>query len=156
METDLDPLCALLDRYYTEWDIWNRDPPSAVLAELQHPGLGFFFIEAVHEHAPAEPQLAPAERQLAGCVLCRPLPSIEGAIECKRLFVAPEFRGQALATRLMDAAEAAAIRVGCHWMYLDSKDEFSTAIALYRRRGYTDCPRFNDNAQATLFLRKRL
>jgi hypothetical protein len=41
-------------------------------------------------------------------------------------------------------------------MYLDSKPEFSAAIALYRRRGYVECTRYNDNAQATVFLRKSL
>ena len=45
---------------------------------------------------------------------------------------------------------------GMRWMYLDTKPEFATAIALYRRRGYHECARYNDNAQATLFLRKDL
>jgi hypothetical protein len=27
---------------------------------------------------------------------------------------------------------------------------------MYRRRGYTDCPRYNQNVEATLFLRKDL
>ena len=94
--------------------------------------------------------------QLAGCVLSRPLLSLPQAVECKRLFVAPDFRGRDLAARLMDAAEALGRRSGAQWMYLDSKADFTTAIALYRRRGYTDCARFNDNAQATVFLRKRL
>ena len=44
----------------------------------------------------------------------------------------------------------------CEWMYLDSKPEFAAALALYRRRGYVECPRYNDNAQATVFLSKSL
>jgi GNAT superfamily N-acetyltransferase len=141
-EADLGPLCALLDRYYTEWDIWQRDPPEAVRAAIDYPGLGYF--------------IAVGEAALAGCVLLRPLPSIPRAAECKRLFIAPEFRGHGLAAALMDAAETAAHVAGLHWIYLDSKPEFTTAIALYRRRGYTEIPRFNDNAQATIFLRKSL
>ena len=142
VESDLDSLCALLQRYYGEWDIWQRDPPAAVFQALLAPDLGFV--------------VAASETQLAGCVLCRPLSSPGGAVECKRLFVAPEFRGRGLASRLMDEAEAMARRSGAQWMYLDSKAEFSNALALYRRRGYADVARFNENAQATIFLRKAL
>ena len=92
----------------------------------------------------------------AGCVLLRPLPSIALATECKRLYVAPQFRGHGLAGRLMDAAEAHALQAGLDWIYLDSRAEMTTAIALYRRRGYEEIPRFNDNAEAAIFLRKRL
>ena len=41
-------------------------------------------------------------------------------------------------------------------MYLDSKDNFDKALAMYRRRGYVACERFNDNPQATFFFRKKL
>jgi GNAT superfamily N-acetyltransferase len=86
----------------------------------------------------------------------RPLPAIDSGAECKRLFVAPDFRGQRLAGLLMDAAEAQAHAADCAWMYLDSKSEFASALALYHRRDYVECPRYNDNAQATIFLRKSL
>jgi GNAT superfamily N-acetyltransferase len=142
MKEDLAAVCALLELYYTEWDIWQRDDEAKALADLQHPQLGSLL---------AEVDAAPA-----GCVLLHPLPSIPTAAECKRLFVAPQFRGQRLADDLMDAAEAQARDAGCEWMYLDSKPEFAAALALYRRRGYVECPRYNDNAQATVFLRKSL
>jgi len=141
-EQDLPEILALLDLYYAEWDIWQRDDPSKVLADLNHPGLGFF--------------LAEVDNLPAGCVLCRPLFHIESAAECKRLYVPPGFRGHHLADLLMQELESAAKREGMHWVYLDSKPEFSTAIALYRRRGFVDTPRYNDNAQATVFLRKNL
>jgi ribosomal protein S18 acetylase RimI-like enzyme len=139
---DLPEILALLDLYYNEWDIWQRDSSTTIRNLLRHPGLGFF--------------LAEVDNLPAGCVLCRPLPHIENAAECKRLYVAPGFRGHHLADLLMQELESAAKREGKHWVYLDSKPEFSTAIALYRRRGYVDTPRYNDNAQATVFLRKNL
>ena len=139
---DLAAVCALLELYYTEWDIWQRDDADKVLADIQHPQLGFLIAEV--------------DAQSAGCVLLRPLPYIPNAAECKRLFVAPEFRGQRLAGLLMDAAEAQARDAACEWMYLDSKPEFAAALALYRRRGYVECPRYNDYAQATVFLSKSL
>jgi hypothetical protein len=30
------------------------------------------------------------------------------------------------------------------------------AVALYKKRGYVPCDRYNDNPQATLFLRKKV
>ena len=141
-KADLTSVGALLDNYYTEWDIWQRDPPEMILTYIQYPQLGFL--------------LAEVDAKAAGCVLLRPLPSIPNAVECKRLFVAPEFRGQRLAALLMDAAENAAREAGSQWVYLDSKAEFTTAIALYRRRGYQEIDRFNDNEQATIFMRKSL
>jgi ribosomal protein S18 acetylase RimI-like enzyme len=145
---DLPQLLTLLKLYYTEWDIWQRDTDDKVLADLQHPDLGFFLAE------PSNP--SPAPKALAACVLLRPLPAITSAAECKRLYVAPAFRGHRLASLLMDAAETAARDTGLLWLYLDTKPEFDTAIALYRKRGYEEIERFNDNAQATIFMRKSL
>jgi len=84
----------------------------------------------------------------------RPLLSVPDAAECKRLYVRPEFRGKGLAKSLMDILEAFAARLGLDWVYLDSKDDLEVAIELYRRRGYEPCERYNDNPQATIFLRK--
>jgi ribosomal protein S18 acetylase RimI-like enzyme len=141
-DRDLPAILALLQRYYAEQDIWLRDPQEKTAADLAHPQLGFF--------------LAKFDDTPAGCVLLRPLPAIPFATECKRLYIAQEFRGHGLAGQLMDAAEAHARRTGLHWIYLDSRAEMTTAIALYRRRGYEEIPRFNDNAEAAIFLRKRL
>jgi len=138
----LPAILSLLQRYYTEQDILLRDPAEKTAADLTHPQLGFF--------------LAEFEGEPAGCVLLRPLPTIALATECKRLYVAPEFRGHGLAGKLMDAVEAQARHTGLDWIYLDSRTEMATAVALYRRRGYGEIERFNDNAEATIFLRKRL
>jgi len=139
---DLPAILALLGRYYAEWDIRLCDTPEKTAVDLAHPQLGFF--------------LAELDGTSAGCVLLRPLPAIPSATECKRLFVAPEFRGHNLAGKLMDAAETHARRIGLDWIYLDTQTVMTTAIALYRRRGYEERPRFNDNAEADIFLRKRL
>jgi len=139
---DFPTLLALLRDYYTEQDIWLRDSPEKTASDLAHPQLGFF--------------LAELDGTPAGCVLLRPLPSVPAATECKRLYVATQFRGRGLAGKLMDAAETHARRVGFDWIYLDSRAEMTTAIAMYRRRGYEEIPRFNDNAEAAIFLRKRL
>ncbi|SEF46015.1 hypothetical protein SAMN05421819_0087 [Bryocella elongata] len=38
----------------------------------------------------------------------------------------------------------------------DTNETFAAALAMYRRRGYKEIPRFNDNPQATIFMRKRI
>jgi len=83
-------------------------------------------------------------------VLYRSLESIPHAAECKRLFVLPEFRGRSIASHLMDAIEDAARAAGLRWLYLDSKDDFQAAIAMYRRR-LRECERYNDNPEPQSF-----
>ncbi len=56
----------------------------------------------------------------------------------------------------MDAVENFARDKGLKWVYLDSHDGLKAAISLYRKRGYVQCKRYNDNPQATIFLRKNL
>jgi len=52
--------------------------------------------------------------------------------------------------------EANAAATSFKWIYLDSKDDLKEALRIYARRGYRTCDRFNDNPQATIFLRKCL
>jgi ribosomal protein S18 acetylase RimI-like enzyme len=141
---DLPALHALLQLYYREGDVQHADDEQSLHATLDQPPYGFFLAE-----------ISDAPSTIVGCVLSRPL-NIPAAAECTRLFVLPEFRGQNLACRLMDTLEAAARSANLRWIYLDSKDNFQAAIALYRRRGYTACPRYNQNPEATIFLRKYL
>ncbi len=140
--SDLPALAALLDRYYREWQIREHDSADLLRTELDRASLGFYVGERGDT--------------LVACALCRPCPSVPGAAECKRLFVAPEARGQGIATSLMQRLEDEAARAGYAWMYLDTVDDFKVAIAFYGRHGYLPIPRYNDNAQATLFFRKQL
>jgi GNAT superfamily N-acetyltransferase len=92
----------------------------------------------------------------AGCVMLRPLPQVPLAAEVKRLYVRPAHRGLGLAHALMQVAEDHARSEGLQWLYLDTKDDLHAAIHFYLSTGYTHCPRYNDNPQATIFLRKHL
>ncbi|MBP1206757.1 DNA-binding MarR family transcriptional regulator/predicted N-acetyltransferase YhbS [Duganella sp. 1411] len=92
----------------------------------------------------------------AACVAMRPLPGIAGAVECKRLYVAERHRGRGLSQALMRALEDHAAEAGHSAVYLDTKDDLRAAIRLYDNLGYERCERYNDNPQATIFMRKRL
>jgi ribosomal protein S18 acetylase RimI-like enzyme len=132
----------LLQEYYEAIGVQVRDTPDSIALICSDPASGVW--------------LASLDGEAVGCVVLRPLPQIPGAAECKRLYVQPSARGHRIADRLMDALESFAVTSGLAWIYLDSKDDLLAAIRLYRKRGYTDCERYNDNPQATLYLRKRL
>jgi GNAT superfamily N-acetyltransferase len=139
---DLPQLSALVERYYAEWDVVQRDTPERMAEYLEQPApFGFLVVEE--------------NGVLVACVLLRALRSIPSAAECKRLYVVPEHRGEGLASLLMDYVEGfAAGRL--EWIYLDTGANFAAAQALYRARGYEPCERYNDNPQAACFFRKRL
>jgi GNAT superfamily N-acetyltransferase len=91
-----------------------------------------------------------------GCIALRPLPSISrDAGEVKRLYVRPEARGKRVAGALLDELEAYAAGF-YRELYLDTKDDLLPAIRFYERRGYARIPRYNDNPQATIFMRRVL
>ena len=139
---DLPQLNVLLERYYDEWDVAQRDTPEHIVGYLDQPApLGFVVVEE--------------NGVLVACVLLRALPAIASAVECKRLYVVPEQRGEGLASLLMDYVEGFATgRV--EWIYLDTGVNFTAAQSLYHARGYEACERYNDNPQAACFFRKRL
>jgi GNAT superfamily N-acetyltransferase len=132
----------LLQEYYEAVGVLVRDTPESIAEICADPNSGIWLAFKNH-HA-------------VGCVVLRPLPQISAAAECKRLYVQPTARGLNIAGKLMDNLETFAASIGLNWIYLDSKDDLEAAITLYRKRGYTDCPRYNDNPQATIFLRKRI
>jgi DNA-binding MarR family transcriptional regulator/GNAT superfamily N-acetyltransferase len=132
----------LLQEYYDAVSVVQRDTPAAIQQIIDDPGSGVW--------------LAYKGEKAVGCVVLRNLPSIRFAAECKRLYVRPTARGHGIADKLMGALESFAHDKGLRWVYLDSHDGLKAAIALYRKRGYVSCKRYNDNPQATVFLRKNL
>lgn len=76
--------------------------------------------------------------------------------EIKRLWVAPAARGLGIGRRLMDAAEHAARELGIALLRLDTNSALAEAGQLYRRTGWTEIPRFNDDPYPDLFFEKHL
>ena len=137
-----DEALAILHEYYEAVHVVQRDTPASIQQMLNAPASGMW--------------LAFLGDEVVGCVVLRKLDSIPRAAECKRLYVRPSARGNRIADRLLDEQEAFARAQGIEWIYLDTYDDLKTAIALYERRGYTRCDRYNDNPQATLFMRKHI
>jgi DNA-binding MarR family transcriptional regulator/GNAT superfamily N-acetyltransferase len=76
--------------------------------------------------------------------------------EIKRLWVAPSARGLGLGRRLMDAAENAARDLSIKVLRLDTNSALPEAGQLYRRSGWTEIARFNDDPYPDLFFEKRI
>lgn len=76
--------------------------------------------------------------------------------EIKRVWIAREMRGRGVASRLMDELETLARKVGFHTVKLDTNKALTEAHALYRKRGYRETERYNDNPYAHHWFEKRL
>lgn len=132
----------LLEEYFEAIGVMQRDTRMAIRQLIQNPSTGMW--------------LARLEEEAVGCVVLRTLEDFPRSGECKRLYVRPHARGRGIADALVAAMEQHAQRAGFDWIYLDSKDDLTAALGLYRKLGYESCARYNDNPQATVFLRKRL
>lgn len=137
-----DEAIEILNEYYEAVHVVQRDKPSGLNRLLSDSESAMW--------------LAKLAEEVVGCVVLRNLPSIPRAAECKRLYVRPRARGKHVARILLDTMEDHARRLNFEWIYLDTYDDLKPAIALYQQRGYEKCDRYNDNPQATLFMRKRL
>jgi GNAT superfamily N-acetyltransferase len=76
--------------------------------------------------------------------------------EIKRLWVAPSARGLGLAKRLMRATENTARELSIKVLRLDTNSALSEAQQLYRRTGWVEIERFNDDPYPDTFFEKRL
>lgn len=76
--------------------------------------------------------------------------------EIKRLWVAPCARGLGLARRLMSASEMAAHSLSITTLRLDTNRALPEAIRLYRRTGWVEIDRFNDDPYPDFFFEKNL
>ena len=100
--------------------------------------------------------LARRNKEVVGCIGLRELDHPPHSGEIKRMYVRPIHRQRGIAKALLDSLELFALEVGYDWLYLDSAPGMDTAINFYKRHGYAECNRYNDNPQANIFVRKQL
>lgn len=77
-----------------------------------------------------------------------------GDVELKRMYVVPEARGRGLSRVMLAELEAAAARVGCSRILLETGTRQPEAIALYRSSGYVEIAKFGayqDDPESTCF-----
>ncbi|MCA0871902.1 GNAT family N-acetyltransferase [Seohaeicola saemankumensis] len=129
----------LARRFDSGFDVsLSRDPDAADM----EPPHGLFLLARDPDGAP---------------IGCAGLKGGAGPVaEIKRVWIAPAARGQGLARRLMDHAETGARELGLTTLRLDTNRALPEAIAMYRRLGWTEIDRFNDDPYAQVFFEKRL
>lgn len=78
--------------------------------------------------------------------------------ELKRMYVAPEARGRGVASALLRELEAEAARLGARRLILETGNKQIEALALYRREGYAEIPRYEPyvDAQHSICMEKNL
>jgi GNAT superfamily N-acetyltransferase len=140
--SEIDTAYAIVEEYYEAMSVVARDTRET-FAQL-------YFADC------AGIWLARLEDKVIGCIALRVMPQFTGSGEVKRLYVQPEYRGRGIAVALHDALETYARNFGYQWLYLDTTDNMTSAIRFYEQRGYGRCARYNENPQATIFMRKGL
>jgi ribosomal protein S18 acetylase RimI-like enzyme len=131
---------AIVDEYNRTFGVVVRDEPADFRKYLDGAGALWLACDGT---------------DIAGCVAMRPLPAMGSrACEVKRLYVRPAYRGSQIAAALMDALEAHARDAGYDMIYLDTRADFTAAIRFYDARGYERIPRYNDNPEAAVFMRR--
>ena len=142
MPSEINTAYAIVEEYYEAMSVVARDTREAFAQLYFADGTGIW--------------LALLEGKIIGCIALRARPQFTDSGEVKRLYVQPEYRGQGIAVALHDALETCARNFGYRWLYLDTADNMTSAIRFYEAQGYVCCARYNENPQATIFMRKEL
>lgn len=98
--------------------------------------------------------VARTESEVVGCGGFRRLDATTA--EIKRMWIAPTARGQGLARRLLREIERLAREAGYAEIRLDTNRALAEARTLYRREGYREIARYNDNPYADHWFGKPL
>jgi ribosomal protein S18 acetylase RimI-like enzyme len=142
MASEIDTAYAIVEEYYEAMNVVARDAPDEFARLYFGEGTGIW--------------LARLEEKVIGCIALRVMPQFTDRGEVKRLYVKPEYRGRGIAAALHDALETYARNFGHQYLYLDTADNMTSAIRFYEQQGYERCARYNQNPQATIFMRKEL
>jgi DNA-binding MarR family transcriptional regulator/GNAT superfamily N-acetyltransferase len=135
-----------LERYFAELarrfdEGFDPGKGAAVGAEAMNPPNGWFF-------------LARLDGRPVGCGGLASLRAKEG--EIKRVWTAPDARGLGVAQRIVAAIEATSREAGMTILRLDTNRALKEAHALYRKLGFVEIARYNDNPYADHWFEKRL
>ncbi len=88
--------------------------------------------------------------QIIGVVAVKELSSTD--CELKSLYLLEHYHGRGFGKCLLNKAIAFAKEWGYEKMYLDSLSTSTKAIALYRKTGFSDTGRYNNNERSDVFM----
>ena len=139
---EIDLAFTLVNEYYAEAKVIARENREQFEQQYFAEGSGVW--------------LASLNGETAGCVALRSLGSRVNCGEIKRMYVRSRERSKGIAAALLAELERYATEHNYAWLYLDTTDSMVAAARFYQKNGYERCERYNDNPQATLFMRKRI
>ena len=142
---EIDIAYEIVQEYYAAMNVVARDTRDEFARLYFADGAGIW--------------LARLGKTVIGCIALRAMRQFAGNCESgevKRLYVQPAYRGWGIAAALHDVLQTYAIHFGYRWLYLDTADNMTAAIRFYETHGCERCARYNDNPQATIFMRKEL
>jgi GNAT superfamily N-acetyltransferase len=142
MPGEIDTAYEIVEEYYEAMSVVARDARDEFARLYFQNGAGVW--------------LASLGNKMTGCIALRAMLQFAQSGEVKRLYVRPEYRSRGIAVALHNALETYARNFGYRWLYLDTADNMTAAIRFYEEHGYERCARYNDNPQATIFMRKEL
>ena len=76
--------------------------------------------------------------------------------ELKAMYLYRKYQGQGIGRRLAETAVSFAQDTGFECMVLDTVSTYENALALYKKVGFRETERYNDNERADVFMMKRL
>ncbi len=94
--------------------------------------------------------LATDNQKPVGCVALYAMKE-SGVAEIKRLYVAPEAKGQGIGRQLMECVIEAAREIGYNYVRLDSLQRLSAARKLYATYGFYEIDPYNVNPQPDVY-----
>lgn len=127
---------------YTEMLIANDESFKHYLSiqnydeEIQH-------LEAKYGMPEGRLYLLYYDEELAGCIGLRKMDHQN--CEMKRLYIRPEFRGRKLGNLLVKKVIEDAREIGYSYMLLDTFSYLQRAIQIYKKFGFYEIERYNDN-----------
>jgi GNAT superfamily N-acetyltransferase len=155
----------------TRWSIEPRDPadPDAVAAvaaysaeldALLGPSSPTISDPRLDDYRPPRGTFLVVVRddEVLGCAGLRMIgtEAYGEVAEIKRMWVSPALRGQGAGRALVERLHEEARGLGHRSVVLDSKRELADARRLYLAAGYAEIDRYNDNADATVWMRADL
>jgi ribosomal protein S18 acetylase RimI-like enzyme len=118
--------------------------------DLETKGRDLCRIPEVYQSNDGRFLLAGRGGRVIGTIAVRQLD--EGTCELKRFYVLKDERGNGVGTDLLDQLIAHAKAGPCDRMRLDTSSRSPAAVSLFRKRGFVEIPRYNDDPFAEVFM----
>jgi GNAT superfamily N-acetyltransferase len=100
--------------------------------------------------------VAYADNNAVGCGAFKPFS--DEAVEIKRMFIRPDYRGQGIAQQILSELEKWATEIGSQSCVLETHQKQREAIQLYHKTGYVRIPNYGQyaNIENSVCLQKEL